>query len=119
MILFAFGAVVSLMEILVPALQYTMPTSAHRSRTLQLTRTCHVEIAEAVAFPCCLGLVVAWAFLADKAGGWLLTDVLGISVLLLFLRQIRLHSLKVSANSCWKSYETHGALSSVHAPSHG
>lgn len=93
--MFAFGAVVSLMEVLVPAIQYVMPASTHRTRTLQLTRTCHVEVAEALAFPCCLGLVVAWAFLAERAGGWLLTDVLGISVLLIFLRQIRLHSLKV------------------------
>jgi hypothetical protein len=92
-VLFCLAAVQALVYAGVPLLNSVLPVLRSRQVSLPLLGT--VPLAEVLVVPCAIAITGTWALLRDAKGAWVLGDVMGVALMLLILRQMRLPNIQV------------------------
>jgi signal peptide peptidase-like 2B len=91
--LFCLAAVQAMAMVIATALLAAFPKHARHSVRVPLLGTCSTMVLVAVAASTTVALV--WAMFRNSLWAWVLQDFMGVSVMLLVLRTMRIPSIKV------------------------
>ena len=97
-VLFCFAAFQALVAAFAALLGPALPRG-WRDRTIVLPLAGPAEALSLAACAPAAGVVIAWVLGRHAAWGWALQDAMGVSLMMLLLRQFRLPNIKVRAAS--------------------
>jgi len=86
----------ALMTLLIPVLHAVLPARLSCKQVSLPRNWGDVPVVDLVAGPSAVAVAVVWAVFRNAAWSWILQDLLGIAVMLLVLRVLRLPNLKVA-----------------------
>lgn len=91
--MFSFAGIQALTVVVAAGLLWAVPSLGGRS--LALPRLGPVALASFLAFLASVAAVVVWAIWREADWSWPIQDAMGVSLMLLMLRQLRLPNIKV------------------------
>lgn len=94
-VMFSLAGVQSMVAWMAPLLQSCGPKWLHGS-TVDIPYVDEVSLAALLVTPVAAGIAVVWAVSRNTSWSWVLQDIIGISLMLLVMRTLRLGSMRVA-----------------------